>query len=238
MIDDRENNEHADGHEDSPPGETGKTETPYEDGLDDSAPRGMSTGVKVLIGCGVAFGGLVLIVAILVSLVAPTVLKGRGEAWKIQCTNNLKQIYFAGVAYAEKKDAFPRDKSVDEPLAHDSLNILLRSLQGRSLEPKLFKCPAGEASIAEEDEDEKFQLDEDTLDYSWTIVRRKPTGKAKVLSSDKYYKEYNDGDEHEGHEGMLQVLFTDSAVVSWEVEDEDLAGKIDEDTGLPTGLGR
>ena len=37
---------------------------------------------------------------------------------------------------------------------------------------------------------------------------------------------------------MLQVLFTDSSVVSWEVEDPDLAGKIDEDTGLPTGLGR
>ena len=88
------------------------------------------------------------------------------------------------------------------------------------------------------DEDDKFQLDEDTLDYSWTIVRRKPTGKAQVLSSDKYYKEYNDGDEHEGHEGMLQVLFTDSAVVSWEVEDPDLEGRIDEDTGLPVGLGR
>ena len=181
---------------------------------------------------------VISIIAIIAGLVVPALLQGRGEAWKIQCTNNLKQIYFAGVAYAEKKDAFPRDKSVAEPLAHDSLNILLRSLQGRSLEPKLFKCPAGEASIAEEDEDEKFQLDEDTLDYSWTIVRRKPTGKAKVLSSDKYYKEYNDGDEHEGHEGMLQVLFTDSSVVSWEVEDPDLEGKIDEDTGLPTGLGR
>ena len=197
----------------------------------------MSTGVKVLIGCGVAFGGLILL-AIIAGLFLPVLLQGRGEAWKIQCTNNLKQIYPAATAYADKKYEFPRDKSVDEPLAHDSLNILLRSLQGRSLEPKLFKCPAGEASIAATDEDDKFQLDEDTLDYSWTIVRRKPTGKARVLSSDKYYKEYDDGDEHEGHEGMLQVLFTDSAVVSWEVEDEDLAGKIDEDTGLPTGLGR
>ena len=180
---------------------------------------------------------VISILAIIAGLVVPALLQGRGEAWKIQCTNNLKQIYPAATAYADKKYEFPRDKSVDEPLAHDSLNILLRSLQGRSLEPKLFKCPAGEASIAEV-EDEKFQLDEDTLDYSWTTVRRKPTGKAQVLSSDKYYKEYNDGDEHEGHEGMLQVLFTDSAVVSWEVEDPDLEGRIDEDSGLPVGLGR
>jgi len=228
MIDDRENNEHADGHEDSPPGETGKTETPYEDGLDDSAPRGMSTGVKVLIGCGVAFGGLVLIVAILVSLVAPTVLKGRGEAWKIQCTNNLKQIYFAGVAYAEKKDAFPRDKSVDEPLAHDSLNILLRSwtLQGRSLEPKLFKCPAGDAMLALTDEDGKFTLDKDTLDYAWTIVRRKPTGNPVPLAACAH------------HEGILIVLFTDSNIEFWELDDPEVEDKIDEGTGLPRGLGR
>ena len=181
---------------------------------------------------------VISIIAIIAGLVVPALLQGRGEAWKIQCTNNLKQIYPAATAYADKKYEFPRDKSVDEPLAHDSLNILLRSLQGRSLEPKLFKCPAGEASIAVTDEEDKFQLDEDTLDYSWTIVRRKPTGKARVLSSDKYYKEYNDGDEHEGHEGMLQVLFTDSAVVSWEVADPDLETKIDEDTGLPVGLGR
>jgi len=225
MIDDRENNEYADDREDAPPGDTDKTEAPYEDGPDDSAPRGMSTGVKVLIGCGVAFGGLVLIVALLVSLVAPTLLKGRDEAWKIQCTNNLKQIYFAGVAYAEKKDAFPNDKSVDEPLAHDSLNLLLRSLQGRSLEPKLFKCPAGEASIAEEDEDEKFQLDEDTLDYAWALKETSNTQTVPLAAC-----------AH--HEGMLIVLFTDSHIESWGLDDPEVEDKIDEETGLPRGLGR
>ena len=225
MIDDRENNEHADGHEDSPPGETGKTETPYEDGLDDSAPRGMSTGVKVLIGCGVAFGGLVLIVAILVSLVAPTVLKGRGEAWKIQCTNNLKQIYPAATAYADKKYEFPRDKSVDEPRAHDSLNLLLRSLQGRGLEPKLFKCPAGEGALATEDEDGKFTLDADTLDYAWALKKTSNTHTVPLAAC-----------AH--HEGILIVLFTDSNIEFWELDDPEVEDKIDEGTGLPRGLGR
>ena len=181
---------------------------------------------------------VISIIAIIAGLVVPALLQGRGEAWKIQCTNNLKQIYPAATAYADKKYEFPRDKSVDEPLAHDSLNILLRSLQGRSLEPKLFKCPAGEASIAVTDEDDKFQLDEDTLDYSWTIVRRKPTGKARVLSSDKYYKEYNDGDEHEGHEGIIHVLFTDGSVETWDVRDPAVQKRMDMDTGLPIGLGR
>jgi hypothetical protein len=238
MIDDRENNEYADDREDAPPGDTGKTEAPYEDGPDDSAPRGMSTGVKVLIGCGVAFGGLVLLAAIAAGFIIPALLTGREEAWKTQCANNLKQIYPAATAYADKKYEFPNDKSVDEPLAHDSLNLLLRSLQGRSLSPRLFKCPAGEAAIALTDEDEKFQLDEDTLDYAWAIVRRKPTGKPMPLASDKYYKEYNDGDEHEGHEGIIHVLFTDGSVETWDVEDPAVQKKMDMDTGLPIGLGR
>ena len=231
MIDDRENNEYADGREDAPAGEAGKTEASYEDGLDDSAPRGMSTGVKVLIGCGVAFGGLVLIVAILVSLVAPTVLKGRGEAWKIQCANNLKQIYPAATAYADKKYEFPNDKSVDEPRAHDSLNLLLRSLQGRGLERTLFKCPTGDAELPTEDEDGKFTLDEDTLDYTWAMKKTSNT-RTVPLSSDKYSKSEETG----GHDGYIQVLFTDSHIETWEIEDPELENKLED--GIPKGLGR
>ncbi len=197
----------------------------------------MSTGVKVLIGCGVAFGGLTLL-AIIAGFFLPVLLNGRGEAWKIQCTNNLKTIYLAAIDGADKKYQFPSDKSVDEPLAHDSLNILLRSLQGRGLEPRMFKCPAGEASLALTDEDGKFQLDEDTLDYAWAIVRRKPTGEPMPLASDKYYKEYNDGDEHEGHEGIIHVLFTDGSVETWDVRDPTVQKRMDMDTGLPIGLGR
>jgi len=185
----------------------------------------MSTKIKVLIGCGVAFGGLSLL-AIIAGLFLPVLLQGRSEGWRIQCTNNLKQIYPAAAAYADKKFEFPRDKSVAEPLAHDSLNILLRSLQGRSLEPKLFKCPAGEASIAVTDKDEKFQLDEDTLDYSWAIVRRKLTENPVPLAACAH------------HEGIMIVLFTDSNIESWELDDPEVEDKIDERTGLPRGLGR
>ncbi len=259
MIDDRENNEYADDREDAPPGDTDKTEAPYEDGPDDvqpSPPRRMSTGVKVLIGCGVAFGGIVLLATIAAGLIIPALLTGREEAWKIQCTNNLKQIYPAARAYADKRYEFPNDKSVDEPLAHDSLNLLLRSRTGLGLEPELFKCPAsalswltggqrGWVSIAQVNEDGKFQLDEDTLDYAWAIVRRKPTGEPMPLASDKYYKldgvaqqEYDDGDEHKGHEGIIHVLFTDGSVETWDVRDPAVQKRMDMDTGLPIGLGR
>ena len=179
---------------------------------------------------------VISIIAIIAGLVVPVLLQGRGKAWEVQCLNNLKQIYPAAAAYSDTKYEFPRDKSGDPPLAHDSLNILLKSRHGKNLETKLFKCPAGGGSLAEEDEDGKFQLDEDTNDYAWCIVKRRAVGKAKVLGCDKYYDEYSE--EHSGHELILNVLHTDSAVLPWEVDDPDLENKMDEDSGLPIGLGR
>ena len=180
---------------------------------------------------------VISIIAIIAGLVVPVLLQGRGKAWEVQCLNNLKQIYPAAAAYANRKYAFPNN-NVDDPTAHDSLNILLRSEQGRNLEPKLFKCPAGLAVPAEVDENGRFQLDEDTNDYAWAVVRRRPplAGKPMPLASDKYYAEYDD--EHHGHEGIIHVLFTDGSVETWDIDDPAVQEKMDVDTGLPSGLGR
>ena len=181
---------------------------------------------------------VISIIAIIAGLVVPVLLQGRGKAWEVQCLNNLKQIYPAAAAYSDSKFEFPRDKNGDPPRAHDSLNILLRSLQGRLLEPKIFICPAGDGSLAATDEDDKFQLDEDTNDYAWAVVRRKLplASKPMPLASDKYYDEYSE--EHNGHEGIIHVLFTDGSVESWDVMDPAVQEKMDVDTGLPSGLGR
>ena len=177
---------------------------------------------------------VISIIAIIAGLVVPVLLQGRGKAWEVQCLNNLKQIYPAAAAYSDTKYEFPRDKSGDPPLAHDSLNILLKSRHGKNLETKLFKCPAGLAVPAEVDENGRFQLDEDTNDYAWAVVRRRPplTGKPMPLASDKYY------DEHHGHEGIIHVLFTDGSVETWDIDDPAVQEKMDVDTGLPIGLGR
>lgn len=175
---------------------------------------------------------VISIIAIIAGLVLPVLMRGTGEAYKIQCTNNLKNIYPAAQGYAAKKYSFPRDKSVDDPTAHDSLNILLKSLQGRGLEPKLFKCPVGDAEPATADpETGKFLLDEDTLDYAWAMKKTSNT-RTVPLSSDKYSKSEDTG----GHDGYIQVLFTDSHIETWEVEDPELEDKLED--GIPRGLGR
>ena len=181
---------------------------------------------------------VISIIAIIAGLVVPALLGGREEAWKAQCTNNLRQIGIAATSYATKKYEFPRDRT-DEPTAHDSLNILLRSRHGKTLPASLFKCPSGEAAPAKKGEDEDYlQLEGDTLDYAWANIRRRPTGDIKALASDKFYNGYDEN--REGHNDVMIVLVSDSSVSEWEIdlngdsEDKDF----DVDLGLPTGLGR
>ena len=181
---------------------------------------------------------VISIIAIIAGLVVPALLGGREEAWKAQCTNNLRQIGIAALAYASKHYEFPRDRT-DEPTAHDSLNILLKSRHGKTLPASLFKCPSGEAVPARKAEDENYlQLEEDTLDYAWSNVRRRPTGAAKALGSDKFYNGYEEKDI--GHHDVMVVLVSDSSTSEWEIDaDGDSEDKdFDVDLGLPTGLGR
>ena len=182
---------------------------------------------------------VISIIAVVAGLVVPALLRAREEAWKVQCSNNLRQIYLAAVAYANKKYEFPRDRTNDEPLAHDSLNVLLRSRHGKNLPGTLFKCPSGEAAEPRKAKDDDYlQLDEDTLDYAWANIRRKPTGKLVALASDKFFNGYDE--TREGHNDIMNVLNTDSSIREWEInaegdcEDEDF----DPELGLPTGLGR
>ncbi len=169
---------------------------------------------------------VISIIAIIAGLVVPALLGGREEAWKAQCTNNLRQIGIAALAYASKHYEFPRDRT-DEPTAHDSLNILLKSRHGKTLPALLFKCPAGEAVEARKHEDENYlQLDEDMLDYAWANIRRRPTGKPRPLAACSH------------HEGVLLVLFTDTALVEWDLNDPAIKAMLDPETGLPEGLGR
>ncbi len=153
--------------------------------------------------------------------------RGRALAWKVQCSNSLKQIYFSAAAYAGEKKGFPLDGSAEKPRAQDSLNIFLKSKYGKNLPPHLFKCPAGEAVPAKKAEDEDYlQLDEDTLDYAWANIRRQPKGPALPLAACTH------------HRGIVQVLLTDGSVVEWDLNYPEDKAKLDPETGLPIGLGR
>ena len=177
---------------------------------------------------------VIAIISIIAGFLVPTLLKGRGEAYKVSCANNLGQIYVYAMAYADKTGthAFPMAPGKKEPRAHESLNELI-AFDSEGLVPKLFVSPADDATPAVTDpETKKFVLEEDNLSYSWVARKTKDTAMGKPLSSNKYYKGFKDEREREGHSGGLNVLKTDKST------EFVLKKDLPEETGLPEGLVR
>ncbi len=173
---------------------------------------------------------VISIIAIIAGLVVPVLLKGRGHAWKVKCTNNLRQIYTPANEYAEKKYEFPRARGKTDARAHESINILLKSRYGKQLTAEFFKCPAGAASEAPPPEDgDKLALAEDELDYAWTSKKLSPTKKG-IVASDKFMADWEE--DSGGHEDIVLVLTTDGSVNEMEEDDPQW----DPDNGLPVGL--
>ena len=144
--------------------------------------------------------------------------RGRAEAWKIKCSNNLKQIHIAAFGYAVEKKGFPLAESAGLNRNQASLNLLLKSSHGENLSPEVLKCPASELdSVSSEGV---------VPDYAWANVQRMPTGKAAPLAACSH------------HEGVLIVLSTDGSVQVWDLIDPEVTAKLDPETGLPKGLGR
>jgi len=183
---------------------------------------------------------VIAIISIIAGFLVPTLLRGRGEAYKLQCSNNLRQLFTFAMQYSDKKGtrAFPVGTGKN-PRAHESLNEMI-SYDSEGLQPKLFVCPEGNATDAQVDEKMLFVLDETSLDYAWVARRTKNTATNQALSSDKYVDQFEDGDGiHSGHKKGLNVLMTDNSV-GFKAESE-LPQEEDPTTGmakLPKGLMR
>ena len=176
---------------------------------------------------------VIAIISIISSQVVPTLLQGRKEAQKLQCANNLKQIYAYAVAYSDKSGTgrFPAAAGKSSA-AHDSLNELI-AFNREGLSPKIFNCQASESVAQTLAEGEKLLLSPESSSYAWTGVPLKNTAVDRPIASDKYVEGFEDADgRHAGHDGGMNVLYTDGSVRF--VLEKDL----DPETGLPPGLER
>ncbi len=174
---------------------------------------------------------VIAIISVIAGFLVPVLWKGREEAIKLECSNNLQQIYAFAMSFSDKSGTgrFPLAEG-KSPRAHESLNELIR-FDPDGLVPKLFVCGASDNRPAAADADGRYVLAEDTLSYAWTAKRLKNTAFSKPLASDKYVEGYEDSDgKHEGHRNGMNVLMTDKSV-QW-IKKSDLP----EDTMLPAGL--
>ena len=174
---------------------------------------------------------VIAIISIIAGFLVPTLLRGRGEAYKVQCSNNLREIARLAMIYADAsgKRFFPWGQG-GNPQAHESLNMMVKFYgSSKKLSPKLFICPEWRGEAALPDENDKYELDETSLAYTWTGQKLSPTDSGFALSSDKYFKTET---QLSGHEGGVNVVYTDNSVTF------KLAEEIDGEDGLIEGLVR
>ncbi|MBI4583391.1 MAG: prepilin-type N-terminal cleavage/methylation domain-containing protein [Planctomycetes bacterium] len=171
---------------------------------------------------------VIAIISIIAGFLIPTLLRGRVEAYKVQCQNNLKEIAKLAMIYADSSGTrfFPHGRS--NPQAHDSLNVMVEFFGG-DMKPQMFQCPEWREGKAEKDSDGKFILEANTCAYTWSKMKLSPTDSGRAISSDKYIKTT---DQLSGHDKGMNVVYTDTAV-SFVLEKD-----IDGEDGLMKGLVR
>ncbi len=181
----------------------------------------------VALGCGA-----LAVLAVALSFLLPTLFRGRGEAYKVQCAGSLKIKYCLATSYSGNvgRNLFPFKSSSSR--AHEHLQIMLET-EGQGITPKLFVCPEGEASSAVVDELGHFTLSADTCDYAWQSRRTSNTTMGVPLASDKYVDGHRDAaGVHRGHPGGMNVLMSDGSIRFVEIKDLPSPDR------LPQGLTR
>ena len=185
-----------------------------------SRRRGGFTLVELLV--------VIAIISIIAGFLVPTLLRAREEAYKLECANNLKQIATMAQIYADNRGGFYPLASGDRAPAHESLNILIKSV-GRSLDSELFGCRTWRGGKVVPDSEGRYDLTEDTNPYAYTGRKLATVDAGFALASDKYIRR---DDQLSGHLGGMNVVRTDSSV-RFVLEEELL-----DPEGLPEGLVR
>ena len=156
--------------------------------------RGLESSGGVIVAVGAA--------SVVAGFIVPQVFRGRGAAYKVQCANNLKQLYTFAMHYSDTSGtrAFPHDPDGSVASFQKMIDHFAKEGQG-GLAPKLFLCPEGHESEAEVDEDGRILLTEETCGYEIANRRIKNTALNKILMYDKH-----------PHGGGRNVLMTDASI--------------------------
>jgi hypothetical protein len=148
----------------------------------------------------VAVGGGAAVAA---GFLVPALMRGRGEAYKLQCANNLKQLFLAGIEQADTSGTKTFPFSPEGSLA--SLQMLVDS-DPAGLSPQLFVCPEGHETPAVRGPDGSYMLTEETCSYEIVARRMRNTVADQILIYDKR-------PHHRlGRGSGRSVVFTDGSV--------------------------
>ncbi|MBN1417345.1 MAG: prepilin-type N-terminal cleavage/methylation domain-containing protein [Planctomycetes bacterium] len=173
---------------------------------------------------------VIAIISVIAGMLIPTLLKSRGEVFKLQCKNRLRELGRLSVLYVDQGASrfFPLAPG-NPPLAYQSLQLLAN--HHKDLKGEMFVCPESrDVEAVPAEEGGIVELSEDNVSYAWTIRRLMQTDSAsRALSSDNSIKD-PEREIDENHAAGMNVLSLDTSV-AW-VQKEKLG-----DRDLPQGLG-
>jgi prepilin-type processing-associated H-X9-DG protein len=124
-------------------------------------------------------------------------MSGRSQAQRVQCMNNLRQLFMASMQYSDKSGTRAHPNSPEGSLA--SLQILADS-DPESLPPQLFVCPES-TEMPGALVDGKLRLTEETCSYEMVPWKVRNTAMGILLY-----------DKSPCHAGGRNVVFSDGHV--------------------------
>ena len=80
---------------------------------------------------------VIAIIGTLAAMFSGNILSALRKGDEVSCTNNLRNMGQAAIAYALDRNFFPVAKGKNPP-AYESLNVLLSSSEGSDLSPDVF----------------------------------------------------------------------------------------------------
>jgi prepilin-type N-terminal cleavage/methylation domain-containing protein len=161
---------------------------------------------------------VIAIIGTLAAMFSGNILSALRKGDEVSCTNNLRNMGQASIAFALDRNFFPVAKGKNPP-AYESLNVLLSSSEGSDLSPDVFVCPASTEERAEKDDRNKFVLDEMTNSYAWLGKKTKAsTSASTALGADDSIGDKENGID-ENHEQFLMVVYAGGDVQKVPVEE-------------------
>ncbi|MBI4586132.1 MAG: hypothetical protein HY717_19145 [Planctomycetes bacterium] len=141
----------------------------------------------------------VAVASVAAGFLIPTLLRGRVDAYEVQCANNLKELGKLAIIYADASGTRFFPHSPEGGIA--SLQVMVDFYEG-DVKPQLFVCPRSEQDHAEVAGEGKFKLSEDTCSYEMVPLRLSPTDSGRILIYERF--------PH--HRGKRHVVYTDTAI--------------------------
>jgi len=168
--------------------------------------RGALTGGGLATG-GIALGAIsCILLPVAAGFLVPTLMRGRGEAYKIQCASNLLHLFPRAISYSSRKGEGYFPHSPAGSIA--SLQTMLDA-DPEGMSPRMFLCPDGDELPAQQAADGRFRLSEETCSYEMTPRKIRNTDAHRILLFDKAPR----------HRGGRNVLFSDGSM-RWVAEPE------------------